>query len=96
MSGWKLEPRPCRQTCSWTRSLPFHTDFLEMARGLYPAVPVPSGSQSPDPERQNVPERRGAGNNVGRVEEGHRKCGGDSLGAGTRAGGDSGTCDLIR
>ena len=33
---------------------------------------------------------------MGRVEEGHRKHGRDSRGAGRRTGGDSGTCDLIR
>lgn len=33
---------------------------------------------------------------MGRVEEGHRKRGRDSRGAGLRVGGDSGTCDLIR
>lgn len=64
-------------------------------RGLS-AVPVPSGSQPPGPGRRNVPERGGAGNNMGRVEEGHRKRGRDSRGAGLRVGGDSGTCDLIR
>lgn len=36
------------------------------------------------------------GNIMGRVEEGHRKHGRDSQGAGCGAGGDSGTCDLIR
>lgn len=70
-------------------------NFLEMARGLY-AVPVPSSSQSPDRGRQNVPDCGGAGNNMGRAEEGHRKCGRDSQGAGPQTGGDSGTCDLIR
>lgn len=64
VSGCKLKSRLGRQACRLTRSLPFHMDFLEMARGLY-AVPVPSGSQSPDPGRQNVPECGGAGNNMG-------------------------------
>jgi hypothetical protein len=58
------------------------------------AVPVPSGSQSPGPGRQNVPECReqyGVGGG-GPQEAGQRS----ESGAGLGARGDSGTCDLIR
>lgn len=84
-SGWEPESRLGRQACRLTRPLPFHADFLGMTRGLY-AVPVPSGSQSPGPGRQNVPECGGAGNNIGRAEEGHRKCVRDSWRAGVGLG----------
>lgn len=58
--GWKLLSRLGRQARRLTWPLPFHVDFLGMTGGLC-AVPVPSGSQSPGPGRQNVPERGGAG-----------------------------------
>lgn len=70
-------------------------DFLEVTGRLY-AVPVPSGSQSPDQGDKTSLTVVGQGTIWGGWRRATGNVAGTAQGAGTRAGGDSGTCDLIR